>query len=57
VPRTRASLAAHSRRERSVNTGASAACLARSVATGTPHGTKRPEAVQAILISYFLTAP
>ena len=56
-PSARASLAAHSRRERSVNTDTSAACLARSVAKRTPHGTRRPVAVQAILISYFLTGP
>jgi hypothetical protein len=40
-----------------VNTGASAACFARSVANRTRHGTIRSAAVQAILISYFLTGP
>ncbi len=34
-PMARASVAAHSRRERSVNTGDKAACFARRVATST----------------------
>jgi hypothetical protein len=56
-PSALASVAAHSRRERSVKTGASAACLARSVANRTRHGTMHHAAVQAISVSYFLTTP
>ena len=41
-PRARASVAAHTRLDRSVNTGANAACLARSVANGTRHRTTTP---------------
>jgi len=45
-PRVRASLAAHSRRQRSVNTGASAAYFAWSAPNRTRHGTIRSAAGQ-----------
>jgi len=45
-PSARASVAAQSRRDRSVKTGAKAACFARSVATDTRHRTMRHVAVQ-----------
>ena len=56
-PRARASVAAHTRLDRSVNTGANAACLARSVANGTRHRTTTPCRVQVISTSYLLTDP
>ncbi len=57
-PSARASVAAHSRRERSVNTGGSAACFARRVATDTPALYPVPQkSTSPISISYFLTVP
>jgi len=56
-PIARASVAAQTRRDRSVNTGASAACFDRSMANCTHHRTMPDQAVQPILFSYLLTCP
>src|SRR5258708_6433982 len=56
-PIARASLAAQRRRDRSVNTGTSAACFDRSVPSCTRHGTILTATVQVISISYCLTGP
>src|SRR5215813_8735421 len=56
-PSARASVAAHSRRERSVNTGTSAACLARSVANRTRHGTMHPAAGTSDINQLFPDGP
>jgi len=57
VPIARASFAAQMRRDRSVNTGASAACFDRNMANCTHHRTMPDQAVQPILFSYLLTCP
>src|SRR5437773_2866070 len=56
-PSARASVAAHSRRERSVNTGANAACFARSVANRTRHGTMRPANCTSRINQLFIYRP
>jgi len=56
-PIARASVAAQRRRDRSMNTGASAACFDRSVPNCTRHGTIPLATVQVISSSYCLTGP
>src|SRR6266511_2512927 len=56
-PSARASVAAHSRRDRSVNTGANAACFARSVANRTRHGTMRPANCTSRINQLFIYKP